>query len=118
GGAKGRVAAVAGDDAWGFDLERAPGATPADARHPTTVADEQAGHVRLHPHGERRKLRGLAREEVEEVPLRHHGDERVALGETAEIRELHPLRAEPPAERLQTLVRALQKGIEQAELVH
>jgi hypothetical protein len=67
---------------------------------------------------EGRQLPRLAGEEVEEVPLRHHRDEGVALGQAAEVAELDALAAEDARHRRQALVRALQEGVEQAELVH
>ena len=118
GGAHGRAPAVAADRAVGVDLERSLGRTAAHTADAAVAFGQQPGHVGLHAELEGGQLLRLADEEVEKLPLRHHGDEGVALGQAAEVAELDRLAAEDAAQRPQTLVRPLQEGFEQAELVH
>ena len=89
-------------------------------RTPTTrpARLDQSGDLGAHAQRERGQLLRLGGEEVEELPLRHQRDERVARRQAAEIAELDVPIAEPAADHVEALVRALQEGVEQAELVH
>ena len=116
-GAHGRMAAVAADGEVGSDLEVAVGRGPAHADDAPRFLD-QAGDVGARAQRERRQLPRLVGDEIEELPLRHHRDERIARRQAAEVAELDVLVAEPAADHLELLVRALQELVEQAELVH
>jgi hypothetical protein len=117
GGAHRRMATVAADDAAGADLELAVVGAAANAGDAPALLD-QPGDVGAHPQRECRQLLRLAGDEVEELPLRHHGDEGVARRQAAEVAELDVRLAEPAADPVEPLVRPLQEGVEQAELVH
>jgi hypothetical protein len=116
-GPHGRVAAVAADREPGADLEVTVGRAAAHADDAPFGLDD-AGDVGVHSQREGRQLLRLVGEEVEELPLRHHRDERIARRQAAEVAELDVAVAEPAADHLEALVRALQERVEQAELVH
>jgi hypothetical protein len=56
-------------------------------------------------------------EEVQEIPLRHEGDELAARGEMREVRNLNHRLADLRRESMNLLVRKLEEGVEELQLM-
>ena len=111
------MAAVAGDDEVGVDVQHAVGTSGADADHSVAFAD-QVGGLGAHQQAERRKAVRLVREEVEEIPLRHQGDELRLGRQVGEIGDLEEAAADLHAQRADFAVGPSEERVQQAEFVH
>ena len=111
------MAAVASNREIGAYLERAIRGIGAHADDAIWLF-QQVDRFRPHPQMERSIFLAVVGEEIEEIPLRHQRDELAAGRQVAEIRKLNVGVADDAVELADFLMRAREKGLEQAELMH
>ena len=111
------MASVATDDEVGANVERAVRHRGADPGNPPALFDE-IGDFRVHPQMESRVAFAPFSQEIQKVPLRHLGDEFALRRQTPEIRHLDAFVADLTDQRLDLLMRQLEKRVNQSELIH
>ena len=111
------MASVAPDDEVGANVERAVRRLGADPDDASALFDE-VGDFRVHPQVEGRVAFAPFSQEIQKIPLRHHGDEFALRRDVAEIRQLKALVADLTDQRLDLLMRQLEKRINQPEFTH
>ena len=111
-----RGPAVGADHQAGADRQRTVRAGRAHAHDVAPLVD-QVRHLGPHAERERRRVRGLPREEIEEMPLRHQRDEPASRRQVGEVRHRKGLVADRHRESLDLLVRKPEEAVQQPELV-
>src|SRR5436190_19516441 len=108
--------AVGPDHKIGADLDRAVWRLRTQPDDPARLLDEIGDFIF---HGQMKAGKSSARfgKEVKEIPLRHQRDELAAGRQVAEIRKLYVAVADDAVQLADFLMRAREKGLEQAALV-
>ena len=112
-----RMPPVRADHEIGAHLDRAFRRLPAHPDDPAGFLDE-VGDLGFHPQVKARQPAARFGEEIEEIPLRHQRDELAAGRQMGEIGDPDLAVADDAAQLAHFLMRARQKGLEEAQLVH